>query len=281
MKSHDHEKLKCNNKNFPWKCFYSPEQNEVYTFYRQGQSFRVPIMEVDRKINEEKKDHIYQKIVNKENNNIDLGQMYLFENKVLVARSSSQILFFKLQEDEITKKQIWQHYWTIAERGNIFFIKGNDQMQITTDEKIFFYIIHPETYEPILENVMNNFMSCTQMMFGSRAKYCITYKTNQRSFDIYRRKFEHDYKVCVVQDNLDGSKCLAMQTANMNSLLVCKNDTIRFYDIDTYQEIESCKIKFDLLAPKGGAKNEIIGMQKSSDDNYLAVLTGQHLATNE
>jgi hypothetical protein len=61
-------------------------------------------MEVDRKINEEKKDHIYQKIVNKENNNIDLGQMYLFENKVLVARSSSQILFFRLQEDEITKK---------------------------------------------------------------------------------------------------------------------------------------------------------------------------------
>ena len=41
--------------------------------------------------------------MNKENNTVDLGQMYLFENKVLVARSSSQILLFKLLEDEITK----------------------------------------------------------------------------------------------------------------------------------------------------------------------------------
>jgi len=113
-------------------------------------------------------------------------------------------------------------------------------MQITTDEKIFFYIIDPETYKPIRENVMNNFMSCTQMMFGSRAKYCITFKTNQRSFDIYRRKYEHDYKVCVVQDNLDGSKCLPMQNSNMNALLVCKNNTIRFYDCESYHEIESC-----------------------------------------
>ena len=46
----------------------------------------------------------------------------------------------------------------------------------------------------------------------------------------------------------------------MNSLLVCKNDTIKFYDCDTYEEIESCRIKFDLEPEKGGAKNEIIGM---------------------
>ena len=82
--------------------------------------------EIDRKINEDKPPYTYQKITNRDNNTIDLGQMYLFENKILVARSSSQILFFKLQEDEITKLQNWEHYWTIGERGNIFFIKGND-----------------------------------------------------------------------------------------------------------------------------------------------------------
>ena len=54
----------------------------------------------------------------------------------------------------------------------------------------------------------------------------------------------------------------------MNALLVCKNDTIKFYDCDSYQEIEIGKneklqIKFELLPPSGGAKNEIIGMQKS------------------
>ena len=64
----------------------------------------MPITEVDRKVNEDKKDRQFQKITNRDNNAIDLGQMYLFENKVLVARSSSQILFFKLQVDEITKQ---------------------------------------------------------------------------------------------------------------------------------------------------------------------------------
>ena len=51
---------------------------------------------------------------------------------------------------------------------------------------------------PKLENVMNNFMNCSQMMFGSKVKYGITYKTNEKSFDIHRRKYEHDYLVNVV-----------------------------------------------------------------------------------
>lgn len=34
-------------------------------------------------------------------------------------------------------------------------------------------------------------------MFGSKSKYCVTYKTNQCSFDIYRQKFEHDFKLTV------------------------------------------------------------------------------------
>lgn len=29
----------CNKKNFPYKCFYNDEKNEVYSFYRQGQAF--------------------------------------------------------------------------------------------------------------------------------------------------------------------------------------------------------------------------------------------------
>ena len=112
------------------------------------------------------------------------------------------------------------------------------------------------------------------MMFGSKSKYCITFKMNQRSFDIYRRKYEHNYRVCVVQDNLSGSKCLPMQTANMNALLVCKNDTIKFYDLDSYKELESCRLTLKLVQPNGGTKLEIIGMTKSDDDNFLAIVTG-------
>lgn len=63
---------------------------------------------------------------------------------------------------------------------------------MTTAQQIFFYLIDRETYMPILENVMRNHMNCTQMMFGSRVKYGITYKGGEKSFNIYRRKFIHD-----------------------------------------------------------------------------------------
>lgn len=39
-------------------------------------------------------------------------------------------------------------------------------------------MIDLETFEPKLDNVMYNFMGCSQMMFGSKVKYGITYKTN-------------------------------------------------------------------------------------------------------
>ena len=48
---------------------------------------------------------------------------------------------------------------------------------------------------------MYNFMNCTQMMFGSKVKYCITYKTNQKSFDIFRRKYEHSFNSNIYEEN--------------------------------------------------------------------------------
>tara|TARA_B110000285_G_C14791031_1_gene453039 strand:- start:247 stop:372 length:126 start_codon:yes stop_codon:yes gene_type:complete len=29
-------------KNFPYKCFYNDEEDEVYAFYRQGEFFNIP-----------------------------------------------------------------------------------------------------------------------------------------------------------------------------------------------------------------------------------------------
>jgi len=60
--------LNSNNKNFPWKSFYNPEENEVYTFYRQGESFRIPCLEVEHYMNEGKEDepYVFEKIIDKD-----------------------------------------------------------------------------------------------------------------------------------------------------------------------------------------------------------------------
>lgn len=88
-------KIDSNNKNFPVKCFYNSEHNEVYSFYRQGQSFRIPCFVCEHEsnyvfagINTQKKElkdeFTYQDIYDK-----DLGQMFLINETALVCRSSS------------------------------------------------------------------------------------------------------------------------------------------------------------------------------------------------
>lgn len=79
-------------------------------------------------------------------------------------------------------------------------------------------MMDPDTDEPILSNVMNNFMDCSIMMFGSIGKYAITYKSGTSSFDIYRSKYIHDFKVLVSYEDFGGSKVINLE--NGNALLI-------------------------------------------------------------
>lgn len=152
-------------------------------------------------------------------------------------------------------------------------------MQITTNNKIYIFLLDLETLIPTLENVINNYLNCSQMMFGSKVKYGITFKTGEKSFSIHRRKYEHDYLVNVVEDDLDGCKGLPVVT--INAFLVSKVNVIEFYDIDTFKEIESSKITIPLLECSTREPNEIISMQISKCENILAVISGKNLIMNE
>ena len=119
------------------------------------------------------------------------------------------------------------------------------------------------------------------MMFGKKVRYGITFKTNQKSFDVHRRKFEHDYRVNVVDADLDGSKGLPIES--MNAFLVSMINIIKFYDVDTFDEIKECEIKIPLL-DKGEDErepNEIISMQISDHEQILGVISGKNLIMKE
>lgn len=183
--------------NFPVKSFYSAAYNACYTFYRQGHAFTMDA--------QEPKNCHCEKITD-----ADLGSMYLLFGQALIVRSSSSILFFKKDAET----NAWTQYHKIPKmRGNIFFIKGNIRFQITTDDKVYFYLINKETLLPQLENVMYNFMNCSQMMFGSLVRYCITFKTNQPSFSIWVRRAFHNFKVALTNENMEGA-----MGANLRSL---------------------------------------------------------------
>lgn len=40
--------IDCSKKNFPYKCFYNEEKNEIYAFYRQGHSFIIEADDVEK-----------------------------------------------------------------------------------------------------------------------------------------------------------------------------------------------------------------------------------------
>lgn len=61
-------------------------------------------------------------------------------------------------------------------RGQLFFTKGNVRIQVTTDDRIYFFLIDNETLMPSLENVMFNFMGASQMIIGSKVRFCVTFK---------------------------------------------------------------------------------------------------------
>lgn len=121
---------------------------------------------------------------------------------------------------------------------------------------IYFYIIDKLTLMPNLENVMNNYMNCTQMMFGKKVKYGITFKTNQKSFSVYRRKYLHNYRVPVVAENLDGSK--GLELSNLNVFCVSRIDKITMYDASNF-EVKG-ELPISLLKADTRERNEVIAI---------------------
>lgn len=116
---------------------------------------------------------------------------------------------------------------------SLYYIKGNIRIQIVTDIKIYFYLIDKKTFEPTLENVMKNYMMCSQMMFGSKVRYSITYKSNETSFIIYRRKFEHDFKQSICTDNFENS--IGLELFTTNQVLITQIDKVLLFDQDSFQ----------------------------------------------
>lgn len=115
------------------------------------------------------------------------------------------------------------------------------------------------------------------MMYGKRVKYCVTYKTAEKSFDIYKQKMLHNFRIPVLNENLEGADIIEIR--KLNVFLVFKLDCIRIFDSFTLKQIGEQKI--NLLVSETREPNQIIGLRKSPNENWLAVITGKNLIRYE
>ena len=162
--------------------------------------------------------------------------MYLIYNKALVVRTSDSIMFFRQVYDNEKRNFFWKSYHQIDIQGTIYFINGNQRIQITSREKIYVYKIDYHSLEPELENVMFNFMECDQMIFGSQRRFCITYKKNEPNFEVRTRKYNNNFKIKIDPDNYEASKGLSIQSEK--AFIVSKKNQIFVYDSNGFQRIK-------------------------------------------
>ena len=208
--------------------------------------------------------------------------MELVYGEILVVTCSNKVLFFKQIWDKMEEITKWIEYDEIKVRGFVNYIKSIDpndhaRIQITSDKFIYFYTIDKETFVPALENVMNNFYRCTQMVIGGLNKYSINFKQNQTCFDVYSRKYMHNLRITCNSANYENCKPLEIISSRL--LMVTKLNRVVVYDSSTLKECG--EIPIELLAGNSREPNQVIGIQKSSDENWLGIISGKNLVMNE
>ena len=66
------------------------------------------------------------------------------------------------------------------------------------------------------------------MMFGARVRFGITYKAGQPGFQIYTRKYFHNFKVSITTKNFDGAVGDNIRT--MNAYVMADKQSLNIYD---------------------------------------------------
>ena len=115
-------------------------------------------------------------------------------------------------------------------------------------------------------------------MFGKRVRYGITYRTNKRSFVLYRRKYIiHNLKINVNNNDYEGSFGICLN--KLSVFLIAKVDRIYIFDSNTYQKQD--EIGIQLLKTTSREPNEVIGMTKSKCERWVAIISGKNLVMNK
>ena len=69
-------------------------------------------------------------------------------------------------------------------------------------------------------------------MFGARVRYGITFKANQPGFQVYSRKYFHNFKVAVTTNNYEGS--VGSNLSLMKSYVMAEKTKIGVYDQENF-----------------------------------------------
>jgi len=185
-----------------------------------------------------------KKVMKQQISNFDIGGTFLYKNKVLMVKSSSQIFFLKLEEEKdkliigSSNPMKWVKYHELDIQGFFVSMRGSNHVQIVTDTLVYFYsfeeeIVEHPTYIPQLMSVMNNYMGCISLIVDNQDKICVTFKSGQPHFNTYKRKFDHGFREIIDATSREG--CCGINVPSKGFFLISDDDFIQVHNEKTYK----------------------------------------------
>lgn len=104
------------------------------------------------------------------------------------------------------------------------------------------------------------------MMFGTRVRYGISFKINQPGFMIYTRKYYHNFKVTINNQNHEGA--LGANIKKQGWYVMGKGSTVGIYD----QEKFHCRQEFK--APANNDECQVLFITTNRDDSKIGITMG-------
>ena len=121
------------------------------------------------------------------------------------------------------------------------------------------------------------------MMFGSKSRYCITYKQGQIGFNIFRRKYFHKFFVKLSQDTFESSRGLSVN--HQGIFMISMKNCIRMYDQQSLRIIKEIEVPYPEFTMREcdeyKKKQEILNIKLSHNNQFLAVMVGHQLVNDE
>ena len=83
-------------------------------------------------------------------------------------------------------------------------------------------------------------MGCISLIVDPIDKVCVTYKSGQPNFTVYKRKYDHGFKEIIENDSREG--VCGVNVPKKGIFLISDDDYIQIHDEKTYKQIDKLDI---------------------------------------
>jgi len=137
--------------------------------------------------------------------------------------------------------------------------------------KIFIYILEfdkdKHCFIPKLESTLYNYMNCSQLNLSRSGEFALAFKYDQKGLQVFERKYEHSFKVCL--DTTDYEGTIALRMNKSKNFILGDDKRIKLFD-------QKHKDIIQLINIEGRPEEEeIVSMTVSHDETRVAAALGK------